>query len=102
MSYSILPTEYLWSIYSFVVVLRFAACDKRICVTVPIVDDEIVENTESFKVTLERPTDLDGSITLGPVDGVVEMTDNDGRYEDYVVVTDVTRGVTICSNICGI
>ena len=45
----------------------------------PIVDDEIVEETESFKVTLERPTDLDGNITLGEVDGVVEMTDNDGR-----------------------
>ena len=47
---------------------------------VSIVDDEIVEDTESYKITLERPTDLDGNITLGPVDGVVEMTDNDGRY----------------------
>ena len=68
-------------LYLFVVVLPFAPCDKRICVDVPIVDDEIVENVDTFEVTLERPPGLDSSITLVPVDGIVEISDNDGKYD---------------------
>ena len=50
------------------------------CVRVSIVDDELMENDESFNVTLERTADLDSRIRLDPVVGVVEITDNDGRY----------------------
>ena len=67
-------------------VLLFAACCSMSCVNVPIVDDVIMENVESFDVTLERTSDLDSRITLDPVNGVVEITDNDGRYDDYMVV----------------
>ena len=52
------------------------------CVDVFIVDDIILEN-ESFDLTLERTTALDSRITLNPVNGVVEVTDNDGRYDNY-------------------
>ena len=59
-------------------ILAFGACDTRLCVEIPIVDDEVVEWTESFTVTLERRSDLNSRITLDPVDGVVEIIDSDG------------------------
>ena len=50
--------------------------------------DDILENDETFNVTLERTPDLDSSITLAPVDGLVQITNDDGRYhyDDYMVV----------------
>ena len=48
-----------------------------------IMDDIILENDELFDLTLERTSDLDSRITLNPVNGVVEIADNDGRYDDY-------------------
>ena len=44
---------------------------------IPIVDDDVLENSELFSVTLER-NGLDTRIALDPVDGLVEITDNDG------------------------
>ena len=61
-------------------ILIFGACETRHCVDVTIVDDEVLEMTESFRVTLERTPDLHMRITLDPVDGVVEITDDDGMY----------------------
>ena len=69
--------------------IEFPACDKRICVDVSIVDDEIVENDKSLEVALERPPGLDSAIILGPADGVVEITENDGRYDDHMVAAEV-------------
>ena len=62
-------------------ILMFEACQRRRCVNVTIVDDEVLEReVESFTVTLQRTTGLNNRITLNPVDGVVEITDNDGKY----------------------
>ena len=47
---------------------------------VTIENDVVLEDTESFDVTLERTTGLDGRITLDPVDGEIEITDNDGNF----------------------
>ena len=53
---------------------------------VTIVDDDVLENVESFDVILESPRLfifirlLDSRITLNPVDGVIEITDNDGMF----------------------
>ena len=60
-------------------VVNFAACETRQCVNVTIVDDFVDEPIESFTVTLERTPGLDVRITLDPVDGVVEIDDNDGK-----------------------
>ena len=57
--------------------LVFPPCERRSCVAIPIVDDDVLENSELFNVTLER-NGLDTRITLDPVDGLVEITDNDG------------------------
>ena len=43
-----------------------------------IVDDNVLEIGESFTVTLERTPSLDNRITLNPVNGRIEITDNDG------------------------
>ena len=47
---------------------------------VSIENDIVLENVESFDVTLERTPDMNSRITLNPVDGVIEITDNSGIY----------------------
>ena len=61
-------------------ILMFEACERRRCVNVTIVNDDVLEMTESFHVTLERTPGLDMRIRLDQVDGVVEITDDDGEY----------------------
>ena len=51
---------------------------------VNITDDEILENIESFNFTLERTSELDIRITLDPVDGVVQINDNDGMLKSII------------------
>ena len=63
--------------------LSFAACQIRSCVNVSIINDIVLENVDSFDVTLERTLGLDSRITLNPVDGVIEITDNDGTHSHY-------------------
>ena len=58
--------------------LSFAACQIRSCVNVSIINDVVLENVESFDVILDRAPELDSRITLEPVNGVIELTDNDG------------------------
>ena len=58
--------------------LSFDECDRGMCVSITIVDDSIVEMTESFNVTLDRTASLDSRITLGLAEEVVEITENDG------------------------
>ena len=77
----------------FIDVLEFGVCYKIICVNVPIVDDEIVENDESLELTLERPPGLDSNIILSPADGIVQITEDDGKYGDHMVAEEV-----MCSN----
>ena len=58
----------------------FAACQRRSCFNVTIVDDEVLEReVESFTVTLERTPSLDNRITLNPVEGRIVIRDNDCR-----------------------
>ena len=46
---------------------------------VSIENDDVLEVIETFDVTLERPSGLDSRITLDPVDGQIQITDNDGN-----------------------
>ena len=61
-------------------ILSFAACEIRRCVNVTIVDDLVDEPLEFFDYTLERTPGLDPRIELNPVDGRVEIIDNDGMF----------------------
>ena len=66
--------------------LTFGACNTLQCTEIVIVDDMMLELTESFSVTLERTAGLDNRITLDRVDVEVEITDDDGAY---IVFTDM-------------
>ena len=61
-------------------IMTFGACNTLQCTEIVIMNDKIVELTESFSVTLERTAGLDNRITLGRVDGEVVITDDDGAY----------------------
>ena len=59
--------------------LNFDPCARRSsCIDISIVDDEVLENSETFFISLERSSTLSDRITLAPVDGTVEIIDNDG------------------------
>ena len=62
-------------------IVQFNECERRSCIIIPIVDDEVPENTEFFNLTLKR----NGRIQLDPVDGIVEITDNDGMCTVVIV-----------------
>ena len=65
-------------------ILMFDTCEIRQCDNISIVDDVTLEMTESSSVTLERTPDLNSRITLNPVDGDINILDNDGRkYDDF-------------------
>ena len=59
--------------------LNFSGCEERVCVSPTIVDDDIVENEESFIVSLERTSDLDSRISLSTDTTLVTILD-DGNY----------------------
>ena len=55
--------------------LKFDSCETRQCTNITIMNDMLVENTESFSVTLVRTADLDTRITLDPDVGEIVITD---------------------------
>jgi hypothetical protein len=67
-------------------ILRFAACEKRRCVDVPIINDGDDEPNEMFGITLERTPGLNDRITLDPVNGVVTINgDGDVNMSDLLL-----------------
>ena len=60
-------------------ILSFPTCGTRQCVNVSIVDDDVLENVESFDITLERTPGLDVRIALDPVDGIISIIDDGER-----------------------
>ena len=73
-------------------ILNFPACETKQCVDVTIVDDEVLENVESYHVTLERTLGLDMRITLDPVEGVVEITDDGEETFSQEIVDGASDG----------
>ena len=57
--------------------VQFNECEQRSCINITIMDDDVLENTEFFNLTLER-NGLHERIQLHPVDGLVQITNNDG------------------------
>ena len=58
--------------------LTFDMCELRRCENVTIMDDNVVEQNESFIVTLGRTPGWDDRIALTTVTGMIQITDNDG------------------------
>ena len=59
--------------------LMFDSCETQQCSNITITNDVRLENTESFSITLLRATDTN-NITLDPVVGEIEITDDDGLF----------------------
>ena len=78
--FTVTPMDYI----DLSTILSFPACGTKQCVDVTIVNDEVLENVESFNVTLERTPGLDMRIILDPVDGVVEIIDDDGLFFNFL------------------
>ena len=67
--------------------LLFEACETRHCVNVSIVNDEELEQTESFAVTLKRTPGLDYRIILTPANTMVYITDDESKIVPLVICT---------------
>ena len=91
------PDDYLSVVFG---VLAFNACQRRQCLNVSIVDDLVLENTERFSVLLTRTADLDQRITLDPVNGVVDILDNDGSTV-WVTTYIHTLALSLVCSGCG-
>ena len=67
--------------------LLFTTCQTRSCIVLNVsaVDDIILETEESCNLTLERTPDLNSRVILDPVNGVVEVADNYGRYHSVMI-----------------
>ena len=59
-------------------VLAFGANIEERCVPISIRDDGIVEQIESFYVTLEKSPDLD-SVLLSPTQHMITIINDDGE-----------------------
>lgn len=59
---------------------KFKKCLTTLCISVTIVDDNIVEGEGNFSVSLLRPAGLNSRLTLDPAEAEVTITDNDGMF----------------------
>ena len=60
--------------------MRFYTCRDISCVRIQIVDDEELEDTESFSISLLRNKEEEFNISVDPSTGVVEIIDDDGSW----------------------
>ena len=61
------------------IVLPFRANTPELCVPISITNDDVVEQVESFYVTLERTPGLDDSVLLGPTQKMIPIVNDDGE-----------------------
>ena len=61
------------------VILMFDECERHRCVNVSITQDLVDEPDEFFTFHLNRTPDLSPRIELDPVDGRIEIVDDDGE-----------------------
>ena len=59
-------------------VLRFGSCQKRQCSNVTIINDDKLEGTESFNVSLEAGRGVNSRFVFDPQEVSVTITDKDG------------------------
>ena len=74
--------------------LTFDANNLEHCVDIIIVNDLIVEEIESFIVTLEKTSDLDDRVFLDPRMGMIAIRNDDG--ESKVTIGIVLSVVLFC------
>ncbi|CAI8013443.1 FRAS1-related extracellular matrix protein 2 [Geodia barretti] len=84
--------------------LRFGSCAKRQCLTVDIIDNNLIEDTETFTLTLQHP--LRGGtddIILGPTVATVTIEDEDMTIVTFdrteYSVQETSGSLTICARV---
>ena len=65
--------------------LTFDSTTDRACVTIVIIDDDLLESTEEFQLLLRTDDD---SVILDPVAAVVSISDTDGMANDLSITID--------------
>lgn len=62
---------------------EFLTCQQRSCVDIRIIDDEVIEQTETFSLRLETISDpvLANRILLNETMATVHLIDNDGNFD---------------------
>ena len=71
-------------------ILRFGACENKQCLPVTIVDNDIIEDAETFQVTLAPSTlGLSNRFTLDP--RITTVTIEDGDSELYFSTQSLTN-----------
>ena len=73
--------------------LLFQPNQRRVCVTIPIEDDDMVEQTESFTVILRGTQDLHEAIRLTQTNGFVVIIDDDGTLITVIFITVINANV---------
>ena len=58
--------------------LRYATCAKIDCVNITIINDNRLELSETFNVTLEKSKGLSNKFVLNPIQGQITIMDDDG------------------------
>jgi len=65
--------------------LFFFSLDSQQCCGIPITDDALTEDTESFNVTLTTTESADDANLIDPTLATVFITDNDGEFADILL-----------------
>ena len=71
--------------------LPFTSCERIHCVYIRIIDDEVLEEDESFWLGLFR-NGLDSDIHLVNVSSTILIIDNDGELEHPVADLELVKG----------
>ena len=92
-SFSVAPLDYS---QNTPVTLEFENCNTTQCHSIPIVDDNVLEDNESFYVTIERALDLDrDKIVLDTVNGTEGLDERIMFTTDNAEITiSDTNGIT--------
>ena len=77
--------------------LMFNECERCKCVNITITQDLVDEADEFFTFHLKRTAGLSPHITLGPVDGRIEIVDDDGKQCATIMPFFVWLQCTGCS-----
>ena len=81
--------------------LRFGACAKRQCLTVDIIDNNLIDDAETFNLTLiHPPRGSTDDITLHPTVATVTIEDEDSTYVPHFYALIQLSLSSLCSGDC--
>ena len=60
-------------------ILIFNECERRTCLNISITQDLVDEPDEFFTFHLNRTTEISPHIDLDPVDGIIEIVDDESE-----------------------